>query len=98
MPLEIISWRTIASGPVSKFIIKDKKFNTSKNIRPKKRQVYFGGKTYLNTDVINRNNLSKSFQSKGPLVIEERESTLIIPPNFIVNMDLTGNLLIKRAK
>lgn len=98
MPLEIISWRTIASGPVSKFIIKDKKFNTSKNIRPKKRQVYFGGKTYLNTDVINRNNLSKSFQSKGPLVIEERESTLIIPPNFIVNMDPTGNLLIKRAK
>jgi N-methylhydantoinase A len=98
MPLEIISWRTIASGPVSKFIIKDKKFNTSKNIHPKKRQVYFGGKTYLNTDVINRNNLSKSFQSKGPLVIEERESTLIIPPNFIVNMDPTGNLLIKRAK
>ena len=99
MPLEIISWRTIASGPVTNFIIQDKNFNTStKTINTKKRKAYFGGKVYFNTNVINRNNLSKSFQAKGPLIIEERESTLIIPPNFNVKMDPTGNLLIKRVK
>tara|TARA_B110001450_G_scaffold12945_1_gene12283 strand:+ start:1164 stop:3251 length:2088 start_codon:yes stop_codon:yes gene_type:complete len=99
MPLEIISWRTIASGPITNFIIQDKNFNTStKTINTKKRKAYFGGKVYFNTNVINRNNLSKSFQAKGPLIIEERESTLIIPPNFNVKMDPTGNLLIKRVK
>ena len=99
MPLEIISWRTIASGPVTNFIIKNKNFNTtSKNIYTKKRPVYFGGKSYIHTKVIDRNNLQKSFQAKGPLIIEERESTLIIPPNFNVTMDPTGNLLIKRAQ
>ena len=99
MPLEIISWRTIASGPVTNFIIKNKNFNTtSKNIYTKKRPVYFGGKSYIHTKVIDRNNLQKSFQAKGPLIIEERESTLIIPPNFNVRMDPTGNLLIKRAQ
>lgn len=99
MPLEIISWRTIASGPITNFIIQDKNFNTStKTINTKKRKAYFGGKVYFNTNVINRNNLSKSFQAKGPLIIEERESTLIIPPNFNVKMDPTGNLLITRVK
>ena len=99
MPLEIISWRTIASGPVTNFIIKNKNFNTtSKNIYTKKRPVFFGGKSYIHTKVIDRNNLQKSFQAKGPLIIEERESTLIIPPNFNVRMDPTGNLLIKRAQ
>ena len=99
MPLEIISWRTIASGPITNFIIQDKNFNTStKTINTKKRKAYFGGKVYFNTNVINRNNLSKSFKAKGPLIIEERESTLIIPPNFNVKMDPTGNLLIKRVK
>ena len=99
MPLEIISWRTIASGPVTNFIIKNKNFNTtSKNIYTKKRPVFFGGKSYIHTKVIDRNNLQKSFQAKGPLIIEERESNLIIPPNFNVRMDPTGNLLIKRAQ
>ena len=76
MPLEIISWRTIASGPVSKFIIKDKKFNTSKNIRPKKRQVYFGGKTYLNTDVYTTEKLNVTNSGSGPaLTITQTSQT-----------------------
>ena len=99
MPLEIISWRTIASGPVSEFMIKDKNFNINfKNIYTKKRPVYFGGKSFLNTKVIDRKKIQKSFQAKGPLIIEERESTLIVPPNFDVKMDPTGNLIIRRAK
>jgi N-methylhydantoinase A len=51
MPMEIISWRTIASGPLPNF-------------------------------------------SLGPLIIEERESTLVIPPNFKVQMHESGNLII----
>ena len=99
MPLEIISWRTIASGPATKFKIKNKDFSSStKNIYTKKRPVYFGGKSYLNTKVIDRKKIQRSFQAKGPLVIEERESTLIIPPKYNVKMDPTGNLIIKRVK
>ena len=99
MPLEIISWRTIASGPAAKFKIKNKDFSSStKNIYTKKRPVYFGGKSYLSTKVIDRKKIPRSFQAKGPLVIEERESTLIIPPKYNVKMDPTGNLIIKRVK
>jgi len=98
MPLEIISLRTIATSISSQPIIKKKMVDLSMdNKKPKIRKAYFGGKTYLETPVFQRNNLPKNFKKNGPLIIEERESTLIIPPYFNLKMDFTGNLLIRKA-
>ena len=93
MPMEIISWRTIASGPLPNFSLNfnEKKKSLSKE---KKRKVYFGGKKSNDTIVLDRSALSKNFKSIGPLIIEERESTLVIPPNFKVQMHESGNLII----
>ena len=98
MPLEIISLRTIATSISSQPIIKQKRIDSSiDNKKTKNRKAYFGGKTYLDTPVFQRNNLPKNFKKSGPLIIEERESTLIIPPYFNLNLDFTGNLLITKA-
>ena len=93
MPMEIISWRTIASGPLPNFSLNfnEKKKSLSKE---KKRKVFFGGKKFNDTIVLDRSSLSKTFKSIGPLIIEERESTLVIPPNFKVQMHESGNLII----
>ena len=93
MPMEIISWRTIASGPLPNFSLN---FNVKKKSRSKekKRKVFFGGKKFNDTIVLDRSSLSKNFKSIGPLIIEERESTLVIPPNFKVQMHESGNLII----
>ena len=93
MPMEIISWRTIASGPLPNFSLN---FNVKKKSlsKEKKRKVFFGGKNFNNTIVLDRSSLSKTFKSIGPLIIEERESTLVIPPNFKVQMHESGNLII----
>ena len=93
MPMEIISWRTIASGPLPNFSLN---FNVKKKSlsEEKKRKVFFGGKKFNNTIVLDRSSLSKTFKSIGPLIIEERESTLVIPPNFKVQMHESGNLII----
>ena len=93
MPMEIISWRTIASGPLPNFFLN---FNVKKKSlsKEKKRKVFFGGKKFNNTIVLDRSSLSKNFKSTGPLIIEERESTLVIPPNFKVQMHESGNLII----
>ena len=93
MPMEIISWRTIASGPLPKFSLN---FNMKKKSlsKEKKRKVFFGGKFFNDTIVLDRSSLSKTFKSIGPLIIEERESTLVIPPNFKVQMHESGNLII----
>ena len=93
MPMEIISWRTIASGPLPNFSLN---FNVKKKSlsEEKKRKVFFGGKKFNDTIVLDRSSLSKTFKSIGPLIIEERESTLVIPPNFKVQMHESGNLII----
>ena len=93
MPMEIISWRTIASGPLPNFSLN---FNVKKKSlsKEKKRKVFFGGKKFNDTIVLDRSSLSKNFKSTGPLIIEERESTLVIPPNFKVQMHESGNLII----
>ena len=93
MPMEIISWRTIASGPLPNFSLN---FNMKKKSlsKEKKRKVFFGGKNFNDTIVLDRSSLSKTFKSIGPLIIEERESTLVIPPNFKVQMHESGNLII----
>ena len=93
MPMEIISWRTIASGPLPNFSLN---FNVKKKSlsKEKKRKVFFGGKYFNDTIVLDRSSLSKTFKSIGPLIIEERESTLVIPPNFKVQMHESGNLII----
>ena len=93
MPMEIMSWRTIASGPLPNFSLNfnEKKKSLSKE---KKRKVFFGGKNFNDTIVLDRSSLSKTFKSIGPLIIEERESTLVIPPNFKVQMHESGNLII----
>ena len=93
MPMEIISWRTIASGPLPTFSLN---FNVKKKslLKEKKRKVFFGGKKFNDTIVLNRSSLSKTFKSIGPLIIEERESTLVIPPNFKVQMHKSGSLII----
>ena len=93
MPMEIISWRTIASGPLPNFSLN---FNMKKKSlsKEKKRKVFFGGKSFNDTIVLDRSSLSKTFKSIGPLIIEERESTLVIPPNFKVQMHESGNLII----
>ena len=93
MPMEIISWRTIASGPLPNFSLN---FNVEKKSlsEEKKRKVFFGGKKFNDTIVLDRSSLSKTFKSIGPLIIEERESTLVIPPNFKVQMHESGNLII----
>jgi len=93
MPMEILSWRTIASGPLPNFSLN---FNVEKKSlsEEKKRKVFFGGKKFNDTIVLDRSSLSKTFKSIGPLIIEERESTLVIPPNFKVQMHENGNLII----
>ena len=93
MSMEIISWRTIASGPLPNFSLN---FNVKKKSlsKEKKRKVFFGGKFFNDTIVLDRSSLSKTFKSIGPLIIEERESTLVIPPNFKVQMHESGNLII----
>ena len=82
----------------------DRPIDYSKNLDIKKnnqinkkinRKVIFGNKKY-STNVINRNSIKIEDVLSGPIIIEEKSATTVIPPKYLVTRDLMGNLIIKK--
>jgi N-methylhydantoinase A len=57
------------------------------------RQTYFGRELgWMLTSVITREELTRSFRS-GPLIVEEYDSTTLIPPGTDIRIDEQGNII-----
>ena len=95
--IQLVSIRIVAKG-ISKHsrIPRHLKFDLSEEIMlsdEKTRDVYFGSDLkYLETPIISRSDLDIN-RSKGPLVIEEYDSTTVVPPNWSVNIDGLQNII-----
>jgi N-methylhydantoinase A len=80
VPLEVINWRVVASGPRPAMNIKlARESAKGSDARKGVRRAYFpecGG--YLDTAVYDRYALQPGASFAGPAIVEERESTLII--------------------
>jgi N-methylhydantoinase A len=80
VPLEIINWRVVASGPRSELNIKlPHDGRRSDDARKASRLAYFlerGG--YVEAQVYDRYALAPGMKFSGPAIVEERESTLIV--------------------
>jgi N-methylhydantoinase A len=59
------------------------------------RDVYFEGEWH-NTPIFDRTALPVGVQKRGPLVIEQQDSTTVVPPEFALTVDESYNLLIER--
>jgi len=65
---------------------------------PSRRAAYFGpGLGWLETPVIGRETLGAGVEA-GPLIVEEYDSTTIVPPGCRVSRDAWGNILVEVAK
>jgi N-methylhydantoinase A len=61
---------------------------------PAPRRAYFGAETdWRETPVIRRSDLSKA--RSGPLIIEEYDSTCVVPPGATAQLDSAGNIYIE---
>jgi len=103
-PIEIANLRLVAcvksrkvdfdtpSATQSKNYIHDFKRGGKAVVR--QRKAYFGEEYgQLNVDVITRQELSKGTKH-GPLIIEEYDSTIVVPPRWRASLDEWGNVLI----
>jgi N-methylhydantoinase A len=97
VPLEIINWRVVASGPgpeMDGLAARDNcaEDRSHKNPRP----AYFpecGG--YIETPVLNRYALPPGMAFEGPAIVEERESTLIIGARARAHVDGERNIVVE---
>ena len=95
-PVEITTWKVGAVGPLPFFPEGYKTWRSSDNTGQSHvtRSVYFNEhEDYIPCRVMNRMSLCSGDRFEGPLIIEERESTVVIGPECEVVVDKTLNLI-----
>jgi N-methylhydantoinase A len=91
-PLEVVSWRVRARGPLPRIPVpRIARTPDLRAARTGRRPVWFeSAGRFVETPVYRREGLGAGARLRGPAVIEERESTLVVPPGARVAIDATG--------
>lgn len=97
VPLEVLSWRIVSSGPLPRVSLRRVRHEADeKDVALKgTRAAYFltlGG--FHPTPVYDRYALLPGTTVDGPAIIEERESTLIVPPDSTCAVESDGTLIV----
>ena len=97
VPVECVSWRVVVSGPVPDVDLTATAGTQGAATRAKRgeRPAYFpaaGG--FVATPVLDRAALRPGDTVQGPALIEERECTLVLPPNTRAACDAALNLVV----
>jgi N-methylhydantoinase A len=98
VPVEIISWRVISSGPKPevRLQVPQTESKTAQAALKGNRMAYFpefGG--YTATPVYDRYHLFPGNSFSGPAIVEERESTIIVGPGYLFRVDEQWNLFVE---
>lgn len=59
------------------------------------RDVWFEATGFVETAVYERNSLPVSARIGGPAIVEQMDTTTVVPPDFVCTVDSTGNLLLE---
>ncbi len=99
MPVEIVSWRVIVSGPRPAVeLARAGSASGPADTLKGRRRVYFGTESgFVDVPVYDRYGLSPGNTFEGPCIFEERESTAVVPPGARATVDRMLNLLIDLA-
>ena len=93
VPVEVVNWRVTATGPKPALSIAPLE-TAGRNARKGLRPVYFteAGR-YIDCAVYDRAALPPGRRLRGPAVIEEPESTVVMGPGSWAVIDRDGNLM-----
>ena len=98
LPVEVTSWRLNARCRLSAMNIeqsKAKPYDVSEAMRTKRPAFFPEAGGYVETPVYDRYRLGVGHWFKGPAIVEERESTVVILPGDRATVDHLGNLVVE---
>ena len=97
-PLQLVGIRVIARGTSERSRVPDSvSLDGSASQTPGDRSVYFGtGPGWIETPVIDRPALGGG-RTTGPLIVEEYDSTTIVPPKWTASLDPMSNIVLERG-
>lgn len=94
--LEFLSWRVTVSGPrppIQSSV--PARAGAARAARRGERRAYFGKVGFIATPVYDRYEMTPGMRLTGPAIVEERESTAIVPPDMTLVVDDKLNLIVK---
>jgi N-methylhydantoinase A len=100
VPIQAVNWRVVVSGPALE--IEGKALTVGEESKKTNRPYGSRGVVFdpdhgsVQTPVYRRESLSAGFQTNGPAIVEEAESTTIVLPNWSVRLDENGCLVLTR--
>ena len=97
VPLEVINWRVVASGPRPDMNLKLPRNSThGGDARKGSRLAYFPETNgYVETSIYDRYTLEPGMRFTGPAIVEERESTLIVGVGGQARVDERLNVVVE---
>jgi N-methylhydantoinase A len=96
VPLEIVSWRLTATGPEVPF---DNIASLSRDLAaPRAHRAVALWADAQAVPVFGRADLAQGQRLVGPAIIEERETTIVLPPGWTAEIDALGCIAASRAE
>jgi N-methylhydantoinase A len=97
-PIEIVTWKLSAVGGAPRVSLAKAPATSDRDPRTGARAAYFpecGG--FVETPVYDRYALTPGTAITGPAIVEERESTTVLPPGAAAVVDAHANLIVTLA-
>jgi N-methylhydantoinase A len=94
-PVEIVTWKLSAVGGAPRVSLAKAATGGTRNARKGERPAYFPERRgYVDTPVYDRYALTAGASITGPAIVEERESTTVLPPGASAIVDGYANLIV----
>ncbi len=96
-PVQLVNFRSEAVGIVAKpqFATLTEEMADAAVALVERRQVYFSGCGFVDCPVYNREKFGKAGRINGPCIVEQMDSTTVIPPGASFKVDDHGNLIVQ---
>ena len=93
-PVEVVTWKLSAVGGSPRIALAKAAARSADGSRKGVRRAYFPeARGYADTPVYDRYALTAGMALTGPAIVEERESTTVLPPGVMATVDEYANLV-----
>lgn len=94
-PVEIVNLRVVAMGKIPKpSLPRLKRAGALKGALKRRRKVWFKDAGFVDADIYERGLLPPGAKFKGPAVVEQPDTTTVLPPGTACRVDDYGNLIV----
>ncbi|MFW6113928.1 MAG: hydantoinase/oxoprolinase family protein, partial [Actinomycetota bacterium] len=96
VPVEVVNLRVIAMGIIAKPDLPEiDRSGTLADAKKSRRKVWFKDVGFIDTDIYERDRLPVGITFEGPAIVEQPDTTTVMPPKTQCRVDDYGNLIIK---